>query len=53
MCIFAFSGCGMTNDEIIKGTKKCNDNGLDVDVVKNGFNLDTEKIICTPRIKND
>lgn len=47
-----FSGCyseGMTNEQIIEETKKCNEAGMGVREIQDGWNFNTQKIICTEK----
>ena len=45
-CILFLSGCGITNEEIVKQTKFCEDNGMKTREMINGFNYRTEAVIC-------
>ncbi len=44
---------GETNEEknarIVSQTKFCNDNGLTASIMANGFTLEPEYVVCTPR----
>lgn len=47
--LLLLAGCGLSNDEIIRETKKCKDAGMEVDVIYNGITYDIGKIQCVEK----
>lgn len=48
---FLLTSCGMSNEEIIKQTKLCQDAGMYPAQVINGLTMNVDKVICVPQDK--
>lgn len=52
--MLTIAGCSistMTNEEVVRQKKICDDAGMDTDVVQNGFTYAVTRVVCIPKRK--